>query len=95
MARGVVRAWYGENAPRRVVRLAQHTKRPRFKISAPVWLRRREPGPSRQIAEDERDDLPENEPSGEELATIDRPGAEPTEVDVLTETDERSDEGVH
>jgi ammonia channel protein AmtB len=56
-ARGLVRAWHGERAPRRVVRRARRVPVPRFKVSVPAWLRRRYWVPVQQDASGEPDDL--------------------------------------
>jgi len=59
LARGIVRAWHGEGAPRRAVRSARRASRPRFSVSLPAWLRRRKSAPVQESPQTEPANLPE------------------------------------
>jgi hypothetical protein len=53
LARGLVRAWHGENVPRRVARSGRRLRLPRVRLSVPAWLRKRAPRLAREDVDQE------------------------------------------
>lgn len=83
LARGVVRAWHGEDTPERVVRPSRRTRHtrlrlrwPRVRVPVPAWLLSREPGPGQESASTVLDDVRQDVPGAEEPELHDHPEAE-------------------
>jgi Amt family ammonium transporter len=88
LARGVVRAWHGERAPRRVARRTRRVSVPRFKVSVPTWLRRRYFATVQQDAPGEPEVLPEERALEGDLGPSEIAESERSESEALAEPSE-------